>query len=65
MDCHNVPPPPSHKNIKDMTIFLGKNAINESDASREQRFKVQKLITHEAYNDEVLPYYNNDIGKVT
>nr|XP_023680002.1 urokinase-type plasminogen activator-like [Paramormyrops kingsleyae] len=51
-----------HKRIKDMTIFLGKNAINESDASREQSFEVQKLITHEAYNDEVQPYYNNDIA---
>ncbi|XP_048864402.1 urokinase-type plasminogen activator-like [Brienomyrus brachyistius] len=51
-----------HKKIEDMTIFLGKNAINKSDARREQRFKVQKLITHEAYNDEVQPYYNNDIA---
>ncbi|KAF7219865.1 plasminogen activator, urokinase a [Nothobranchius furzeri] len=42
-----------------LSVFLGKTAINETDAKREQNFTVEKLINHEAYNESS---YNNDIA---
>ncbi len=45
-------------NIERMAVYLGKTAINDTDAEREQTFTVEKLITHEKYNSN----YNNDIG---
>lgn len=45
--------------IKHLSVYLGKTAINETDADREQRFTVEKLIIHQKYNDS---NFNNDIG---
>ncbi|XP_040904994.1 plasminogen activator, urokinase a [Toxotes jaculatrix] len=42
-----------------LSVYLGKSAINETDADREQSFTVEKLIIHENYNDSNL---NNDIA---
>lgn len=46
-------------NTQHLSIFLGKNAINDTDADREQRFIVEKLIVHKKYSNSD---YNNDIG---
>lgn len=43
-----------------LSIYLGKSAINETNASSEQKFAVERLIMHEGYNDIT---YNNDIGE--
>lgn len=40
-------------------MYLGKVAINETDAVKEQYFTVEKLIMHPDYNEE---NYDNDIG---
>ncbi len=42
-----------------MAVYLGKTAINDTDAEREQTFTVEKLIIHEKYNNS---NFNNDIG---
>ncbi|XP_069000167.1 plasminogen activator, urokinase a [Embiotoca jacksoni] len=44
---------------KDLSVYLGKTAINETYANKEQRFVVEKLIIHQQYNDS---NYNNDIA---
>ncbi|XP_068573806.1 plasminogen activator, urokinase a [Cebidichthys violaceus] len=46
-------------NIKHLSVYLGKTAINDTDADREQSFTVEKLIIHQHYNDF---NYNNDIA---
>lgn len=46
-------------NIQRLSVFLGKSAINDTDADREQSFTVEKLIIHKEYNESNL---NNDIG---
>lgn len=43
------------------TVYLGKNAINETNPSKEQKFKVAKLQIHEEY-DHVAENFNHDIG---
>ncbi|XP_035767954.1 plasminogen activator, urokinase a [Neolamprologus brichardi] len=44
-----------------LSIYLGKSAINETNASSEQKFAVERLIMHEEYNDIT---YNNDIALI-
>ncbi|KAM6923284.1 plasminogen activator, urokinase a [Lycodopsis pacificus] len=46
-------------NIKHLNVYLGKTAINDTDADREQRFTVEKLIIHQHYSDS---NNNNDIA---
>ena len=46
-------------NLQDLSVYLGKTALNETDADKEQKFTVEKLIVHKQYNDTT---YNNDIG---
>uniref|UniRef100_A0A8C3AG80 trypsin n=2 Tax=Cyclopterus lumpus TaxID=8103 RepID=A0A8C3AG80_CYCLU len=46
-------------NIKRLSVYLGKTAINDTDADREQSFTVKKLIIHQKYNES---NYNNDIA---
>ncbi|XP_026164703.1 plasminogen activator, urokinase a [Mastacembelus armatus] len=45
--------------LQHLSVYLGKNAINETDADREQRFKVEKLIIHQKYNES---NFDNDIA---
>ncbi|XP_056292253.1 plasminogen activator, urokinase a [Pseudoliparis swirei] len=45
--------------IKRLSVYLGKTAINDTDADREQSFTVEKLIIHQKYNES---NYNNDIA---
>lgn len=51
----------SHKNSRRFSVVLGKNALNESDSSTEQTFKVEEIIVHEGF-DNSDGNYNNDIG---
>ncbi|XP_068597590.1 plasminogen activator, urokinase a [Brachionichthys hirsutus] len=44
--------------IQDLSVYLGKNAINETDADKEQSFIVEKHIIHQKYKSN----YNNDIA---
>ncbi|XP_029305572.1 plasminogen activator, urokinase a [Cottoperca gobio] len=46
-------------NIQRLSVYLGKNAINDTDAAREQKFTVEKLIIHQKYNESS---FNNDIA---
>ncbi|KAF1375793.1 hypothetical protein PFLUV_G00223870 [Perca fluviatilis] len=46
-------------NIKRLSVYLGKTAINDTDADREQGVTVEKLIIHQKYNESNL---NNDIA---
>lgn len=48
-------------NLKDYTVYLGKNAINETNPSEEQMFKITKLVIHENF-DHFAEDYNNDIA---
>ncbi|XP_037550311.1 tissue-type plasminogen activator-like [Nematolebias whitei] len=45
--------------LQHMSVYLGKSAINETDATREQSFIVDKLVIHEDYDES---NYNNDIA---
>ncbi|XP_068424097.1 urokinase-type plasminogen activator-like [Clinocottus analis] len=45
-------------NIKRLSVYLGKTAINDTD-DREQSFTVEKVIIHQKYNES---NYNNDIA---
>lgn len=51
----------SETNIRALSVFLGKNAINETDLQREQRFKVSEVIIHENF-DNTDNNFNNDIA---
>ncbi|XP_068184043.1 urokinase-type plasminogen activator-like [Antennarius striatus] len=44
--------------IREISVYLGKKAINETDADKEQSFIVEKRIIHQKYE----PNYNNDIA---
>uniref|UniRef100_A0A8C6TZ25 trypsin n=1 Tax=Neogobius melanostomus TaxID=47308 RepID=A0A8C6TZ25_9GOBI len=44
---------------KEFTVYLGKSAINETNALKEQKFIVQKLVIHRQYNAS---NYNYDIA---
>ncbi|XP_061810003.1 urokinase-type plasminogen activator-like [Nerophis lumbriciformis] len=46
-------------NIQRLSVFLGKSAINETDDVNEQKFTVEKVILHQAFNATT---YNNDIA---
>lgn len=46
--------------VRDLTVYLGKTAINDTDPETEQRFTVDKLILHPNYDSDT---YNNDIGE--
>lgn len=48
-------------NTNKLSVFLGKNAINETDVQREQEFTVSKLFIHENF-DNTDGNFNNDIG---
>lgn len=41
---------------KQFTVYLGKSAINETDALNEQKFQVEKLVTHRKYNASSYSY---------
>lgn len=43
-----------------LSVYLGKTAINDTDADREQKFNVEKLIIHQNFDGLS---YNNDIGE--
>ncbi|XP_076599319.1 plasminogen activator, urokinase a isoform X2 [Chaetodon auriga] len=45
--------------IQHLSVFLGKTAINDTDADKEQSFTVEKLIIHQKYNES---NFNNDIA---
>lgn len=47
------------RNVGSLSVYLGKKAINETYADKEQSFTVDKLVIHEKYNDS---NYDNDIG---
>nr|XP_020457521.1 urokinase-type plasminogen activator-like [Monopterus albus] len=47
------------RKIQDLFVYLGKNAINDTDVEREQRFQVEKLIIHQKFNDS---NFDNDIA---
>ncbi|KTF84319.1 hypothetical protein cypCar_00028410 [Cyprinus carpio] len=54
---------PGGKNtqIKKYSVYLGKNAINETNSVKEQQFVVSKLVVHEDF-DYTTENYNNDIA---
>ncbi|KAG7492799.1 hypothetical protein MATL_G00018370 [Megalops atlanticus] len=58
--AHCFPDGPQTK-IHRLSVFLGKNAINETDHNREQRFRVEELIIHDGF-DNTEGSYNNDIA---
>lgn len=41
------------------SVYLGKDATNQTDPEKEQKFKVDTLILHQHFNEED---FNNDIG---
>lgn len=45
--------------IRRLSVYLGKSAINDTDADREQKFIVEKLIIHQKYNESS---FDNDIA---
>lgn len=45
--------------VRHLSVYLGKTAINDTDPEREQRFTVEKLIIHPHFDDYS---NNNDIG---
>uniref|UniRef100_UPI0037E7EC9B plasminogen activator, urokinase a n=1 Tax=Semicossyphus pulcher TaxID=241346 RepID=UPI0037E7EC9B len=47
-------------NINRLSVYLGKSAINETHADREQSFTVEKLIIHQKYNES--EGFNHDIA---
>ncbi|XP_065815910.1 plasminogen activator, urokinase a [Labrus bergylta] len=46
-------------NIKHLSVYLGKSAINETEADKEQSFTVEKLIIHQKFNES---NFDNDIA---
>ncbi|XP_035256355.1 urokinase-type plasminogen activator-like isoform X2 [Anguilla anguilla] len=47
--------------VNRLSVFLGKNALNETDDEREQRFSVTTVIPHKGF-DNRQGSYNNDIA---
>lgn len=43
------------------TVILGKNALNESNPTVEQKFRVEKIFIHEGFDNNE-GNFNNDIG---
>lgn len=54
-------PDGSQTKLDKLSVFLGKNAINETDAQREQDFSVSELFIHEHF-DNTDGNFNNDIA---
>ncbi|XP_073685034.1 plasminogen activator, urokinase b [Garra rufa] len=54
-------PDGAQTNTQKLTVFLGKNAINETDVQKEQEFAVSKLFIHENF-DNTDGNFNNDIA---
>nr|XP_055033106.1 plasminogen activator, urokinase b [Misgurnus anguillicaudatus]XP_055033107.1 plasminogen activator, urokinase b [Misgurnus anguillicaudatus] len=48
-------------NLSTLSVYLGKNAVNETDLQREQKFRVSELIIHENF-DNTDGNYKNDIA---
>lgn len=51
----------SHTKNRRFSVVLGKNALNESDPTVEQAFRVEDIIVHEGF-DNSEGNFNNDIG---
>lgn len=49
----------NHTDVRDLTVYLGRTAINETDPGREQRLAVDRLVIHPRYDDDT---FNNDIA---
>lgn len=47
--------------VNKYTVILGKRATNETNVSKEQKFMVEKLVTHKRYNSS---NYDNDIALI-
>ncbi|XP_038152251.1 plasminogen activator, urokinase a isoform X1 [Cyprinodon tularosa] len=45
--------------LQDLSVYLGKTEIKETDPEREQVFTVEKLIIHHKYNEQ---NFNNDMA---
>ncbi|PWA21550.1 hypothetical protein CCH79_00003229 [Gambusia affinis] len=54
-------PEGSQMRHRDFSVTLGKNAINESDSTVEQTFRVEQIFIHELFN-HTDQNYNNDIA---
>ncbi|XP_072533097.1 plasminogen activator, urokinase a [Salminus brasiliensis] len=48
--------------IEHISVHLGKNAINETNQNKEQKFKVTKLVIHQDFDNTEKEDYNNDIA---
>uniref|UniRef100_A0A673GW58 trypsin n=1 Tax=Sinocyclocheilus rhinocerous TaxID=307959 RepID=A0A673GW58_9TELE len=53
--------PDGSTSIHKLSVFVGRNAINETDAQREQEFRVSELFIHEHF-DNTDGNYNHDIA---
>lgn len=58
--AHCFPDGPDTKSHR-FTVFLGKNALNESDPSVEQMFRVEEIILHEGFDNNE-GNFENDIA---
>ncbi|XP_051274340.1 plasminogen activator, urokinase b isoform X1 [Dicentrarchus labrax] len=56
-------PDGSHAKNRRFSVILGKNALNESDPTAEQEFRVEEIIVHEGF-DNSEGNFNNDIALV-
>ncbi|XP_042370180.1 urokinase-type plasminogen activator-like, partial [Plectropomus leopardus] len=54
-------PDGSHRKPRRFSVILGKNAMNETDRTAEQNFKVEEIILHEGF-DNSDGDFNNDIA---
>ncbi|XP_067277527.1 plasminogen activator, urokinase a [Pseudorasbora parva] len=54
-------PSGNNTQTKRYSVILGKNAINETNPVKEQRFEVSKIVIHENY-DYITENFNNDIA---
>ncbi|XP_068610953.1 plasminogen activator, urokinase b [Brachionichthys hirsutus] len=52
-------PDGSHTKNQRFTVMLGKNALNESNPTAEQKFKVEEIIIHEGFDEGS---FDNDIA---
>ncbi|MBN3294938.1 UROK protein, partial [Amia calva] len=48
-------------NPRRYSVYLGKNALNETDSKKEMKFEVENVILHPAFDDSQ-GSYNNDIA---
>ncbi|CAL8257223.1 unnamed protein product [Lota lota] len=47
--------------LRQLSVYLGKSALNETDVEKEQKFTVEQLVLHAGYNFTV-ENYDNDIA---